>query len=45
MSDILSKDAGHCPVSMLKMSLSHRCFSYQNYLPGFSINGTLGTMG
>ena len=25
--DILSKDAGHRPVSLLKMSLFHGCFS------------------
>ena len=26
-SDILSKDAGHRPASLFKMSLFHRCFS------------------
>ena len=26
-SNILSKDAGHRPASLLKMSLFHRCFS------------------
>ena len=26
-SDILSKDTGHRPASLLKMSLFHRCFS------------------
>ena len=26
-SDILSKDAGHRPAALLKMSLFHRCFS------------------
>ena len=26
-SDILGKDAGHRPESLLKMSLCHRCFS------------------
>ena len=36
-TDILSKDASHCPVSLLKMSLSHS----KNKLPGLSISGTL----
>ena len=38
---ILSKDAGHRPASLLKMSLFHWCFSNKNQLPGFYITGTL----
>ena len=45
MSDILSKDAGHGPASLVKMSLFHRCFFThfvsKNQLPGFSIIRTL----
>ena len=43
-SDILSKDAGHRPASLLKMLLFHRyfhTFASKNQLPGFSIIGTL----
>ena len=44
-SDILSKDAGQLPASLLKMSLFHRCFlkhfASKNQLPGFYINRTL----
>ena len=45
MSDILSKDAGHGPASLVKMSLFHMCFFThfvsKNQLPGFSIIRTL----
>ena len=44
-SDILSKDAGHRPASLLKMSIFDRCFSKhfasKNQLPSFYISGTL----
>ena len=44
-SDILNKDAGHRPASLLKMSLFHKCFvkhfDSKNQLPGFYIGGTL----
>ena len=44
-SDILRKDAGHRPASLLKMSLFHKCFvkhfDSKNQLPGFYIGGTL----
>ena len=43
--DILSKDAGRRPASLLKMSLFHRgffkYFASENQLPGFYISGTL----
>ena len=48
-SDILSKDAGHRPASLPKMSLFHRCFSnillVKNQLPGLSVSGTWSKMG
>ena len=47
-SDILNKDAGYQPASLLKMSLFHRCFSHfasKNQLPGFSTIGTLAGNG
>ena len=41
-SDILSKDAGHRPASLLKMSLFHRYFSnillVKKEVPGLSIS-------
>ena len=45
-SDILSKDAGHRPASLLKMSLFYcfflfKHFASKNQLPGFYISGTL----
>ena len=44
-SSILSKDAGHWPVSLFKMSLYHRYFlayfASKNQLPGFSMSGIL----
>ena len=44
-SDISSKDAGHWPVSLLKMSLYRRfflaCFASKNQLFGFFIRGIL----
>ena len=51
MSDILSKNAGHRPALLLKMSLfnsSTRVFKHfasKNQLPGFSIIGTLAGNG
>ena len=48
-SDILSKDAGHCPGSSLKMSLFNWCFfttfASKNQLPGLPRNGTLAGNG
>ena len=44
-SDILSKDAGHRPASLLKMSFFYRCFSnillVKHQAPGFYVKGTL----
>ena len=43
-SDILSKDAGRWPASLLKISLPQVFFRHlanKNQLPGLSINGTL----
>ena len=44
-SDILSKDAGHRPASLFKMSLFLRYFfkhfASKNQLPGLSTSGTL----
>ena len=47
-SDILSKDAGHQPGSLLKISLFHRCFSHillvkTNYLVSPSLEHWLET--
>ena len=44
-SDILNKDAGHWPVSLLKMSVYHiyilAYFANKNQLFGFVMHGTL----
>ena len=48
-SDILSKDAGHRPASLLKMSFFHRSFSnillVKNQAPDFYVKGTLAENG
>ena len=45
---ILSKDAGHRPASLLKMSpfyMFFKHFASKNQLPGFSVTGTLAVNG
>ena len=47
-SDILSKDPGHRPASLLDVTLPQvffRHFASKNHLPGFSIIGTLARNG
>ena len=48
-SDILNKDAGHRPITLLKMLLFSQVFfkhfASKNQLPGLSLSGTLVEIG